>query len=67
MEGQVRAAVGVAAGGTMTPDLEIWRAANELIEQHGDDAPVPPAQGAPGASVCNACVHVLGKGGEGGP
>ena len=27
----------------MTSDLDIYRAANELIEQHGDDAPIRAA------------------------
>ena len=27
----------------MTPDLDMYRAANELIEQHGDDAPIRAA------------------------
>ncbi len=27
----------------MTSDLDIYRSANELIEQHGDDAPIEAA------------------------
>ena len=28
----------------MTPDIDIWRAANLLIKQHGDDAEIVAAQ-----------------------
>ncbi len=27
----------------MTPDLDIWRSANLLVQQHGEDAPVEAA------------------------
>ena len=57
MAGRVRAALGVAEGKAtavnhrdalamktdMTADLDIYRAANELIQQHGEDAPIHAA------------------------
>ena len=57
MAGRVRAALGVAEGKAtavnhrdalamktdMTADLDIYRAASELIKQHGDDAPIHAA------------------------
>ncbi len=30
----------VEGGGQATSDLDIYRSANELIEQHGEDAPI---------------------------
>ena len=33
----------MAAGEAMTADLDIYRTANELIKQHGDDAPIHAA------------------------
>ncbi len=27
----------------MTPDLDIWRSANTILEQHGQDAPIHAA------------------------
>ena len=39
----VHSAVGVAKGEEMTSDLDIYRSANELIKQHGDDAPIHAA------------------------
>ncbi len=27
----------------MTPDIDIWRSANELVKRHGEDAPIHTA------------------------
>ena len=35
--------MGMAKGQAMTSNLDIYRAANELIEQHGADAPIHAA------------------------
>ena len=43
MAGRVCRTVGMAAGEAMTADLDIYRTANELIKQHGDDAPIHAA------------------------
>ena len=43
MPGRVRHAVGMEAFEAMTSDLDIYRAANELIKQHGDKAPIHAA------------------------
>ena len=43
MGGRVRHAVGLETLKAMTSDLDIYRAANLLIKQHGDDAPIHAA------------------------
>ncbi|MCH8236787.1 MAG: hypothetical protein IIC06_01300 [Proteobacteria bacterium] len=35
--------MGMAKGQPMTSNLDIYRTANELIKQHGDDAPIHAA------------------------
>ncbi len=34
---------GVAEGVTVIPDLDIYRSANLLVQQHGEDAPIEAA------------------------
>ncbi len=43
MGGRVRHAVGLETLKTMTSDLDIYRSANVLIKQHGDEAPIHAA------------------------
>jgi len=33
----------VAEGATAIPDLDIWRSANLLVKQHGENAPIKAA------------------------
>ncbi len=35
-----------AARAPMIPDLDIWRSANPLVKQHGEDAPIEAAMNA---------------------
>ncbi len=35
-----------AARAPMIPDLDIWRSANLLVKQHGEDAPIEAAMNA---------------------
>ena len=54
----------------MTSDLDIWRSANELIKQHGDDAAIHAAMKADklmaggdmdGAAVWKRIVRAIGE------
>jgi hypothetical protein len=43
VEGRISSAVGVAGREPVTSDLDIYRAANVLVREHGNEAPIHAA------------------------